>query len=612
MNEIEFAEKYLYPYKLKGSEILPMYCPECNGGSHRDKYTFALNAEKHTYNCMRGSCGSRGTFYDLAKEKGERADYMRDYREKSFERVVTKKVYKKPEVKLSNITDSCIKYMELRKISLETLEHFDIKSDPNGNLTFPYRDENGEHVLNKFRLPRAFKKGIDKCKMWQEGEGRPILFGMDKVDTEKPLVITEGEIDCLAVYQSGYKNVTSIPFGTNNMEWINECWDWLKNIDEVILWFDNDEAGRKSVDEVSKKIGIYKCKIVDQKEFKDINELLYKSGSKKVLEYIETSNFVPIQNLTRLSDCKQKDCERIKFGNRFLDYQLGGCKMSELTVWTGKRGSGKSTVLNQTIADTVEQKTKVFIYTGELANSKAKQWLDRQIAGENHVISWIDDFTGREEYGVSKEVERNLSEWYKDYIFAYGDDGEDSLEDLLEVMEYAYRRHNVKRYILDNLKTIRYNDNKDFYRQQANTINALRKFVKNYNVHIDLVVHPRKTANRELEDEDVGGSSDIIDLAHNIVEVRRISKKEKEEIMTKVNQELTEKDMIMRENDTILRIKKNREYGDVDTEAFYRFCFKSKRIYGKEGNIKEYSWNKKIEKVEEVEEMAPWEQPDFL
>lgn len=613
MNEIEFAERYLYPYKLKGDEILPMYCPECGGGNHRDKYTFALNTSKHTYNCMRGSCGAKGTFSELAKEKGERADYMREFRERNFERTVVKKVYKNPEIELKNISKVCIDYLKLRGISEETIKHFDLKSDKNGNIIFPYFDENKDHVLNKFRLPRQFRKGIDKAKMWQEGEGKPVLFGMDKIDTDKPLVITEGEIDCLAVFESGYKNVTSIPFGTNNMEWINECWDWLKNFNEIILWFDNDDPGKKAADEVSKKLGIYKCKVISCNEFKDANIVLYKLGKTKVLEYIQTSNFVPIENLVRLSECKNSEVERIRFGNKFLDYQLGGCRMSEVTIWTGKRGSGKSTVLNQTMADTVEQGIKLLLYSGEISNPKAKQWFDRQVAGSEYIVSWVDEFTGREEYGVDKDTEKKLSAWYNDYIFTYGDDGEDSLEDILEVMEYAYRRHNVKRYILDNLKTIRHGDNKDFYRQQANTINALRKFVKKYNVHIDLVVHPRKTSNRELEDEDVGGSSDIIDLAHNIIEVRRISKKEKEEIMQKTEDELTELDRAIRENDTILKIKKNREYGDVDDQAFYRFDYKSKRIYGKEGNVKKYSWNKlEIEKIKEEEEIPPWDQPDFL
>lgn len=605
MNEFEFADKHLHPYKVKNKEILPMYCPQCGGGKHRDKYTFALNVDKHTFNCLRGSCGAKGTFNELCKEYGERAEYMSEYRKNNFDRVVEKKEYKKPSMKLTGIAKVAAEYIEKRNISLKTAMYFGVKSDDKGNIVFPYYDENGDHVLNKIRIPRAFVKGgKDKTKIWQEGEGKPVLMGMNLADVNTPLVITEGEWDCLAVYESGYKNVVSIPFGTNNMDWINECWDWLHEVKEIILWFDSDLAGRKAVEEVSRKLGVYKCKIVNCKD-KDANVTLYIHGVEKVLEHINNAAYVPIQNLSRLSDCKMKTTERILFGNKFLDYWLGGCRMGELTIWTGKRGSGKSTVLNQTLMDTVDQQVKCFLYTGELANGKAKQWLDRQIAGEKYIVSFKDELTGREEFGVHPKITPIIEDWYKDYLFCYGDDGEDNIEDIIEVMEYAYRRYNVKRFVLDNLKTIIQNGEKDFYRGQANIIKALIKFVKNYNVHIDLVVHPRKTKNEELADEDVGGSSDIIDLAHNIIEVRRIYDDEKKKDGVKDE---------IKNNDTVLKIKKNREYGDVDKEGYFKFNPKSKRLYGNY-NFKVYSWEKNINgkdhvietKFELVEEKAPWD-----
>lgn len=582
MDEIDFARKYLSDYKIKGDEIIAKICPICGGGKHRDKNTFYLNIKNHTFICHRGSCGAAGSFNGLCKEYGERADYMTEFRKNNFDRMIEKKEYKKPQIKLNSLSEKAFNYIKQRCITEKTIEHFKIKSDDKGNIIFPYYDENGIHVLNKIRIPRKFIKGKDQTKIWQEGDGKPVLMGMDLIDTNVPIVITEGEWDCMSVYEAGYKNVVSIPFGTNNMEWINECWEWLDKSKEFILWFDSDEAGKKSVEEVSRKLGIYRCKIVKCKG-KDANLILYKEGKEKVIEYIESAKFIPIQNLGRLSDCKEKQTERILFGNRFLDYNLGGCRMGELTVWTGKRGSGKSTALNQTLMDTVDQQCKSFLYTGELNNSKAKQWLERQIAGERYIVTYKDELTNREEYGVHPNIIPLLEEWYKDYIYCYGDEGSDDITDLVEVMEYAYKRYNVKRFILDNLKTIKHSESNDFYRQQANTINALRKFAINFNVHIDLVVHPRKTQNDKLNDEDVGGSSDIIDLAHNIIEIQRIYH---DRLPEDAEQKLLE-------NDCIFRIKKNREYGDVDKEGYYKFNPKSKRYYGV-GNIKTYSWEKQV------------------
>ena len=70
MTELEYANMYLGKHKIVGDEIKPLYCPYCGGGNHQDRYTFALNMENHTFNCMRGSCGVKGHFSELCREKG--------------------------------------------------------------------------------------------------------------------------------------------------------------------------------------------------------------------------------------------------------------------------------------------------------------------------------------------------------------------------------------------------------------------------------------------------------------------------------------------------------------------------------------------------------------
>ena len=45
-------------FNVKGNEIIPDYCPFCQGGSHKDRNTFALNVMTGAYNCKRGNCGA--------------------------------------------------------------------------------------------------------------------------------------------------------------------------------------------------------------------------------------------------------------------------------------------------------------------------------------------------------------------------------------------------------------------------------------------------------------------------------------------------------------------------------------------------------------------------
>ena len=599
MDEIEFVEKHLGEYKLKGNEINVKICPFCGSPKRSNHYKFFINMEKHTFICHRGSCGSKGTFYELAKMYNEKAGYIKEMAKNNFEKMnFTKKVYSAPKMKLNGLSVQADKYIKLRGFTDETIEHFGIKSDEKGNIVFPYYDEKGVHRLNKIRIPRKFDKNRDKTKIWQEGDGKPVLMNMNKTVSSEPLIITEGEWDCMAVYQSGLHNVVSIPFGTQNLDWINECWDYLDKFEEIILFFDNDDAGQKAVNEVSRKLGIYKTRIVaNETECKDANELMHKDGKESIIKLIGQADYIPVNEIRVLADVKKQKRERILYGNKFLDYKLGGCGMGELVIWTGKRGGGKSTILNQTLIDTVDQKEKVFLYSGELNNYKVKQWLDRQVAGVDHIVTTKDLLTNREEYVVEPTIERIISNWYRDYIFIYSDQAVNDEDDLFEVMEYAYKRHNVKRFVLDNLKTIRFKNEHDFYRSQGKLVNRAKSFAKMYDVHIDLVVHPRKTNSNELADEDVGGSVDIIDLADNIISVGRVTPEMLEDC---TDQKVKEK---MDGKQTYISIKKNREYGDVGETAYYYFNPISKRIYGNGLNDKKYEWEKELDKNISAEQL---------
>ena len=49
--------------------------------------------------------------------------------------------------------------------------------------------------------------------------------------------------------------VVSIPSATGTKALLNNR-DWIRSFEEVILWFDNDEAGKKATEEAAKIIGI--------------------------------------------------------------------------------------------------------------------------------------------------------------------------------------------------------------------------------------------------------------------------------------------------------------------------------------------------------------------
>ena len=124
---------------------------------------------------------------------------------------------KKSPTKHENYNKNILTYCEKRNISKATIDYVGVKEN-NNCVVFEYRNELGEHLANKYRKT----KKSEGPKMWfEKGTNVNTLFNMDKINISDPLLITEGEFDCLSAIESGFKNAVSIPSGVNSTnEWI--------------------------------------------------------------------------------------------------------------------------------------------------------------------------------------------------------------------------------------------------------------------------------------------------------------------------------------------------------------------------------------------------------
>ena len=175
----------------------------------------------------------------------------------------------------------------------------------------------------KYRPSRKLKKGENKNWAQKGADTSPVLFNMNKVNTSAPLLICEGEIDCMSAVEAGYTNGVSVPFGAGNFGWIEENWAWLEQFDNIIVCSDNDEAGLKMRDSVVFRLGTWRTRIVDVPSFfekengqrvsvKDMNEVLYYFGKEKVMDIILNAKDCPIDSVVDFSDIEDVNLEDIK------------------------------------------------------------------------------------------------------------------------------------------------------------------------------------------------------------------------------------------------------------------------------------------------------------
>ena len=574
---IEFADKHLTPYELrrKGDgteEIIPDYCPICHGGTHGDKKTFALSVDYGVFVCKRGSCGQRGRFQNLFELFGEKPDESITW----SNHIETKKAFDLPETPLFPPTDAILQYFLARKISKETLEAFKVSADEHGNIVFPFY-ENGQIVFEKFRHPEKIKKGDTRQKEWRVPNTKAILFGLDMCVYSKPLIITEGMIDTLSLYEAGVRNVVSVPSGCEDFSWVEHSWDQLEKFKSIIFFGDDDEAGRKMVREAAHRLDESRCMFVENyptrpnttKTCKDANEILYFYGEMKLIQMVEEAKEAPIRGLINLGDTVPSSLdegEKIYTKIPALDKAIKGLRMGAVTVWSGKSGQGKSTFTGLLELQAIEQGYNVCVYSGELTTAEYQTWIDLQCAGSDY-IGYRTKPNGEVTPFISYDVQKSISAYYNRKLWLY--DNQEIFENdesttILKLFTAAYRRYDCRLFVVDNLM-IALADSDDELRDQKRFVNKLKKFARKYNVHVMIVAHPRKTKKDEkLDNQDIAGSMAVGALADATI------------IMERPN----------------IRVVKNRITGLMPLiECVY--CPDSRRIYQMDvGDQNHFSWNK--------------------
>ncbi len=172
----------------------------------------------------------------------------------------------------------------------------------------------------------------------------------------RKLVVTEGEIDCLTVSQvQGNKYpVVSIPTGaTSAAKVFRDNFTWLESFDEVIVMFDQDEAGRKGVEQVAGILSPNRLKIA-WLPCKDPNECLQQGQADAIIKAIwEAKTYTPadIVRGTTLWDEISKVDDRYNYPLPWEDLDLqkmtDGLRKGELITITAGTGIGKTTFVRQ-------------------------------------------------------------------------------------------------------------------------------------------------------------------------------------------------------------------------------------------------------------------------
>ena len=235
----------------------------------------------------------------------------------------------------------------------------------------------------------------------------------------------------------------------------------------------------------------------------------------------------------------------------------GGLNFGTLTVLTGSPGSGKSTFLNQILANALSLGFNSFLYSGELTAQMVLDWFYKTVSNPIHLSFGVNNFG--KTIKVTEEGVIQINKWLKNKLFLFSKNAQADETNISTVIEFLAVKKNVKLFVLDNLMTIECSGS-DKYEKQINVIKSLKNLAKHYNIVIILVAHSNKNSiqRREPHVFDISGASEIANLSDYILNATR------------------ENDT---DNETTILLLKNRITGLIKKHLQLKFSPDRKRFY---------------------------------
>ena len=431
----------------------------------------------------------------------------------------------------TQLSDKVVQWFEERRISQSTLEKMRISegkewmpqhSKEVNTIQFNYFINN-ELINIKYRGP---KKSFKLVK-----DAEKVFYNLDSIVGLDACVIVEGELDALALVESGITNVVSVPNGATlnrlNLDYLDNSIEYFEDKTKIILAVDADEAGENLKAEFIRRFGAEVCYTVDFDDVKDANDYLINYGPDKLRSCIDSSAAVPLDNVVTFKDI-QDDFEDFVENGFKPGFQVGLDNFDDIfSTYTGQ-----------------------FITVTGIPSSGKSDFVDQMCVGYNNKYGWKVAFASPENkptflhahkifrkiHGdmpskqlLQEERGQRITEHMNDnYFFMEFEDGY-CLEDVLKKAGELVKRKGIRCLVIDPYNKVKYKKGRDLsitdYTMEYLT--QIDIFCKKYDVLVMLVAHPRKMnrgADGKLEMPnmyDIKGGGEFYDASYHGLVVHR-------------------------------------------------------------------------------------------
>jgi len=393
------------------------------------------------------------------------------------------------------VKDKAVEWFKTRGITQQTLDDLHVTT---GEEFMPQTGQKENtiqfnYIMGDELINVKYRDGRKNFKLYKGAE--KIFYNINSIVGYDWCVITEGEMDALALHEAGVKNVISVPNGatlnSNNLDYLDNCIDYFEDKEKIILAVDADEAGQALRYEFIRRLGAEVCYLVDFNGNKDANDFLVEHGAEELRKIITTATQVPLEGVSTLKDIEAELLDFVHNGFK-PGFQVGlenfdnifSTYTSQFITVTGIPSSGKSDFVDQMC----------------IGYNRNYGWKTAYASPENkpnflHAHKLIrktwEGLPTKDDIGTDrwKQVTEHIND---NYYFI--DMDRYTLEDVLRKGAELVKRKGIKCLVIDPFNKIRDVDCKteDVNRYTMEYLTKIETFAKKYDVLVMVVAHPTK------------------------------------------------------------------------------------------------------------------------
>ena len=408
--------------------------------------------------------------------------------------------------------------LKKRGLSQKTCQYYKIYKDGDV-LRFHYFDEGG--VLQGAKIKT-------KQKIFTyEGVSTQTLFGQHLFPSSgRRITITEGELDAASCYEAmpGWPMVSLAHGAASAKKDIQKQIPLLQGYDEICLFFDSDEAGRKAAEEAASVLPPGKVTIASMEAFKDPSDALQAGESESIRRAIwdakpyRPDGIVDAKTLLKVITTPQKPCDH-EYPYAGLNSLLRGIRYGELTTITAGTGTGKSSFCRELSAHLLQAGERVGYVALEESNQRTAIGLMSTALGKS---LHIGEHSAKE---LTEAYNQTIANWNLFLFDGFGSYEPDLVYNRIEYLATGLETNVV---FLDHLSILLSGLDGDERRMIDTTMTRLRSLVERTGIALFLVSHLRRSQNDRNHEEgarvtlgQLRGSASIAQLSDAVIALER-------------------------------------------------------------------------------------------